>query len=493
MQLEAVKQGVKLDNPGHLEKLSGCIEHCQQLKKASQRICYFKGRQQLLQEMQEELKWISQNSGRVNRSYTTTVDNRQPKKSLRMRRNSEFLGKIKEEPDEMISSSSLPRVSSKKVMDKRPTTLSLSTRSASLSNPNDYKRVQCSSNKLKSSVSLINPILSSSIGEGIGMKKRSSEIRTRTRFMDSIENLEEEEEECFLVPAIGDSNGKERFSMHLSPQKRGRSPKLSRRGSEEDLSFEYMANVDEDLFKSDQLVIENSMSASPIRSPHSHGCVKEQNCLQENANATNLSLCPPKKKVAFKKRSGSRSPSPHFQTVRVEVHYSKEEENEDEMKESEWKELEEAIGDGSLRSMGSPLLQTMETEMSRSDDLDTRITSNTQFLFSSETSREYLKEKSNSVGSSSTKHALTKVLKRSKSPSYSAINKLSISQPCVASDDTNQLLDVCEGGNRNSAYHEWGGITSDDNGMLVKSHSVDHAQKLCVGSYSFGSHNVSSA
>ena len=225
--------------------------------------------------------------------------------------------------------------------------------------------------------------------------------------MDSIDNLEEEEEECFLVPAIGESNGKERFSMHLSPQKRGRSRKLSRRGGEEDLSFEYMANVDEDLFKSDQLVIENSMSASPIQSPHSHGCVKEENCLQENANTTNLSLFPPKKKGAFKKRSGSRSPSPHFQTVRVKVHYSKEEENEDEMKESEWKELEEAIGDGSLRSMGSPLLQTMETEMSRSDDLDTRITSNIQFLVSSETSREYLKEKSNSVGSSSTKHALT--------------------------------------------------------------------------------------
>lgn len=472
LQLELVKQGVKLDNPGHLEKLSICIERCQHLKKASLRIFHFKGRQQLLQEMQEELKWMSHSTGRTYRSRSSTEDIRPSKKKpMRMRRNSEMLGKIKEEPDGegMVTNSfSLPRVSSRK-LDKRPTTLTLSPpkgliveRKSSLKKSSDDKR---SSSKLRTAGSLVSKE---------GMKKRwSSEIRPRTRFIDPIE-IVEEEEDYILVPALGDGDGTDRSSRHSPPPTRGISPKESRLDGEE-VSIEYMADVEEDLGSPDNMVLENHLTASPIPSGM-HDRVKEENCHQANANATSLPPVPVKKKVAFKKRSGS-PPSPHLQTVWAEVHYSNEGAAE---KEVEWKEVEEETADGRLRSMESSLpLHTTEAERIIPDSSDASITSDTQLFLSNETSGEHLEEKSNSVSSNvrCTKQILMRKMKRSMSPGFSAINKLSMSQPCVVSDDQDQLLDMCGDGSSKSQ-----GLTSAENGVLVKSHSADYTQKHLVNS-----------
>lgn len=116
MQLKSTKQGIKVDNPAQLEKVIQCIERCHQLQKFGSRPHSMKGRQQLLRDLQDDLRWLSQVSGRstLGRSNTTVEERRATKKATRFRRSSVALAKIKEEMLEHESSSavgalSLPR------------------------------------------------------------------------------------------------------------------------------------------------------------------------------------------------------------------------------------------------------------------------------------------------------------------------------------------------------------------------------------------------
>ena len=134
------KQSVMVDNPAQLEKVTSCIERCQRLQRFGSRPRCMKGQQQVLRDIQDDLRWLVQvSAGRttLNRSHTTVEPNRRNKKKAgKYRRNSVItLTKIKEEggaQDFHLASASLPRgmiVSTKK--DGRPKKLGI--RSASTS------------------------------------------------------------------------------------------------------------------------------------------------------------------------------------------------------------------------------------------------------------------------------------------------------------------------------------------------------------------------
>lgn len=60
IQLQSTLQGVKSDNPAQFERVNLCIERCQQLEKTGYRVTSTKNKHQLLRELQEELKIVSQ-------------------------------------------------------------------------------------------------------------------------------------------------------------------------------------------------------------------------------------------------------------------------------------------------------------------------------------------------------------------------------------------------------------------------------------------------
>lgn len=108
---------MKVDNPAQLEKVSSCIERCQKLQKLGPHVCSMKPREELLRDILDDLKWLSQISGRstLSRSQTTVEDkwNRSKKKSrVKQRRSSMVLANIKEEREQVSSlsfSTTLPR------------------------------------------------------------------------------------------------------------------------------------------------------------------------------------------------------------------------------------------------------------------------------------------------------------------------------------------------------------------------------------------------
>lgn len=105
------KQGVKVDNPAQLEKVSNCIERCQKLQRLGSRVPTTRPREQLLRDILDDLKWLAHVSGRstLGRSHTTVE---RKKKSIKQRRSSVTLAQIKEEgePDGVLAlSSTLPR------------------------------------------------------------------------------------------------------------------------------------------------------------------------------------------------------------------------------------------------------------------------------------------------------------------------------------------------------------------------------------------------
>ena len=140
LQLQQAKQGVIVDNPAQLENVSSCIERCQQLQKSGFRIHSMKGREQLLRDLSDDLRWLSQNTGRgtLNRSNTTLERASTRKKSIKKRRNSEVtLAKIHEEAEHenviTASSSTLPRgvAMNAKKTENRPKTLGLQVQRSS--------------------------------------------------------------------------------------------------------------------------------------------------------------------------------------------------------------------------------------------------------------------------------------------------------------------------------------------------------------------------
>ena len=60
LQFQSTLQGVKSDNPAQFERVNLCIERCQQLERTGYRVTSTKNKQQLLRELQEELKIVSQ-------------------------------------------------------------------------------------------------------------------------------------------------------------------------------------------------------------------------------------------------------------------------------------------------------------------------------------------------------------------------------------------------------------------------------------------------
>lgn len=105
-----------MDNPAQLEKVSNCIERCQKLQRMGPRVRSMKPREQLLRDILDDLRWLSQLSGHstLNRSRTTLgmEDKWSKKKPAKQRRNSETLAKITEEGEPegvLVSSSTLPR------------------------------------------------------------------------------------------------------------------------------------------------------------------------------------------------------------------------------------------------------------------------------------------------------------------------------------------------------------------------------------------------
>lgn len=132
------KQHVKVDNPGQLERVNSYIERCRELQRPGPRTHFMKGREQLLRDIQEELKQ-TQTVGRstLNRSNTTFQKSRSEKSTVRKRRSSDVaaMAKVKLESDQDLTSS-LPRgivFKTKRSVEERPKILGLLSRNTSLS------------------------------------------------------------------------------------------------------------------------------------------------------------------------------------------------------------------------------------------------------------------------------------------------------------------------------------------------------------------------
>ncbi len=134
MQLQATLQGVKSDNPAQFERVNLCIERCQRLGRTGFGVAAAKTKHQLLREIQEELKIVSQEE--MTRSFSqvgyvrptllrshTSVEGGRPKLSKR-RMSTPYISPLTMIGEEDLSSeagsATLPRH-----LEQRPKTLAV--------------------------------------------------------------------------------------------------------------------------------------------------------------------------------------------------------------------------------------------------------------------------------------------------------------------------------------------------------------------------------
>ena len=135
MQLQITLQGVKSDNPAQFERVNLCIERCQRLGRTGFGVAAAKTKQQLLREIQEELKIISQEE--MTRSFSqvggyrptllrshTSVEGGRPTKISKRRMSTPYISPLTMIGEEDLSSeagsATLPRH-----LEQRPKTLAV--------------------------------------------------------------------------------------------------------------------------------------------------------------------------------------------------------------------------------------------------------------------------------------------------------------------------------------------------------------------------------
>ena len=135
MQLQITLQGVKSDNPAQFERVNLCIERCQRLGRTGFGVAAAKTKQQLLREIQEELKIVSQEE--MTRSFSqvggyrptlirsrTSVEGGRPTKLSKRRMSTPYISPLTMIGEEDLSSeagsATLPRH-----LEQRPKTLAV--------------------------------------------------------------------------------------------------------------------------------------------------------------------------------------------------------------------------------------------------------------------------------------------------------------------------------------------------------------------------------
>ena len=426
--------------------------------------------------MQEELKWIAQaGRGGITRSFTSMDgDNQRPKKrATQKRRNSDVLGKINEEYDSegmpTNLSSSLPRNRfSTKHLEKRPTSLNLShtwgVRKVEASSLSDSESVP---HRVRPHTTSLRAGLSSSNsrgggGGGGGMKKKSS------RYMESMDSLKEVKETP-PDPGVGDSNGQDAFPKQF-PHSIGKKPMSTYVIGEN--SDECSTDAEKSSHQVDRMILENPLSVSP-----SHQCssLKDESSFLSSSNSISLPNYPTKKKVAF---MSCESKSPKMHSVHVEMHYHSNEKNTVKWEEEE-EEEEEDIGasNSRVRLIESPTLPRKSDTRKSTPDVNVTFPDSHSITLN-EASTVLHKEKLNSSSSNMKPTITQRMTRRPKPPSFSATNKLSLSQPCVGSDK-DQLLTAHEDESSLSPYHTKERKTNVDH-MMTKSRSLDRSHPLPI-------------
>ena len=132
MQLRATLQGVKSDSPAQFERVNLCIERCQRLGRTGFGVAAAKTKHQLLREIQEELKIVSQEE--MTRSFSqvgykptllrsnTSVEGGRPQRLSKRRMSTPYISPLtmigEEDLSSEASSATLPRH-----LEQRPKTL----------------------------------------------------------------------------------------------------------------------------------------------------------------------------------------------------------------------------------------------------------------------------------------------------------------------------------------------------------------------------------
>ena len=329
LQLQQAKQTVKVDNPAHLDSISSCIERCRKLQKIGVKVRFMKPKHQVLQDIQDDLKWMSQISGRstLNRSHTTVEDKRAKKKSFRIRRTSVMT--IKEEvafEDAAPTAATLPRDVALNVARRnegRPQFLGIS-RSASVNvGSTSTSRLERQSFSPPST-------LPSKKGGKVSTLKRSSKIKKHPFFAEEDEHTPEE----------------------LLPRKH-RSPNLAGIGKSSS-SMDY-AGDDEEA----DVVIPSGANSSPSRKYTKSYILKEPESLVISNSGKTSSSSPfqRKKMVSFEQDMGAQT------LVAVEVHCN------DDASEPESRSHDQP-----------PPPPPVDPNMVRQVDLETSVTSQTRLL-----------------------------------------------------------------------------------------------------------------
>ena len=407
VQLQAAKQSVKVDNPAQLDKVSSCIERCQQLQVSGFRVHSTKGRQQLLRDIQDDLRWQSMaSSGRstLGRSHTTIERKGVKKRTVKMRRNSDAnLTKMTEMENALNSSSTLPRGAGL----SRPKNLRLSVpRSSTVSSGGGRSKNYLNPNKKQSSTLL-------KTKKGVSSKPglatiQSSPRRTARGVQHSPQMITNSSiESPDLIPKV------------ISHKRRGRSPRPAREFHKGG-SFEYQGDIEESEEMMASLIVNNDVEVTKPLTPRiearNYTPVEDTHDAFVISNSVTASPYPPhskKKAVAFKETA---RPPPQ-QTVPVEVHFEREQTAE----ETPAVNVNPKHSNTSSKSHDFKELDTSELGAL---DLDISITSKSRLLQSSDED-----DGSSSPGQNSARRRK----KQSKSPSIS-IKRLSLSQPSIHGD-----------------------------------------------------------
>jgi len=494
-----------VDYPAHLDKVTSCIDRCHKLKGGSLVISHFKNRQQLLQELQDQLKSISsQNSGKSTllRSNTTVGNNQRTKKPL-SRRLSDValktnLPNIKEGLDEEglgTFSLSLPRNLSALSKSDKNAKGRLGKATVNLTVPQAEERRPASlSLKPQKTVSidetpspmefgelkLHSPPLAHgpSLSPRSALRKRSPDSRAQSSRFSSMDSLDEVED-------LKDSGDAPASPRHLPPPPRGsgrtgrRSPKLGMLGKSTAIgsSIEYPGDVEDENVE-DTVVLENVLTKTP--SPKA----KRMHTTQESEDGSviinaNVSMTSSphqvKKRVAFSSEYKSQSISLPLRTVQVEVHYNPAE-------------------------PGNPTGDTTEKSYSLYEDPD--LPNRKSYL--EQSAAEPTNEKSKIQADIKMHNMETSLLKpqspRSRSAVASSFSKIKISVPVGGDEgDRDKLLedDFHHSNYRmdavNYPYEMWQDGSDEAESRLLKSQSLDRAHGHSAGRVGNGSRSLSSA
>lgn len=139
VQLQATLQGVKSDSPAQFERVNLCIERCQRLGRTGFGVAAAKTKHQLLREIQEELKIVSQEE--MTRSFSqvgyrptllrshTSVEGGRPQKLSKRRMSTPYISPLTMIGEEDLSFDAAGSATLPRHLEQRPKTLQVRGRS----------------------------------------------------------------------------------------------------------------------------------------------------------------------------------------------------------------------------------------------------------------------------------------------------------------------------------------------------------------------------